>query len=136
MATGSRTTIRDIAALILVAVACPVAFYGGVQMSCAAGTIDCALRGAAIIAPLILAAAGILAGFLTSGWPGLGFTVVGVIGGLASVPFLAAAVGNPVPIDPFSPIFVFMLCMPPVALGYGLARGIARILGRSGAGRR
>jgi hypothetical protein len=130
MTTASRTWVRDIAALVLVAVACPVAFYGGVRMSCTADTTDCAFRGAAVIAPLILAAAGALAGLFTKGWPGLGFMVVGVIAGLASVPFLAAAAGNPVPIDPFSPIFAFFLCMPPVALGYGIARGLARLVGR------
>ena len=136
VAAGSRTTLRDIAALVLVAVACPAAFYGGALVSCATTDItDCAARGTVFVSPLVLVAAGVIAGVLTSGWPGLGFVYFGVIAGLATIPFMASASGNPVPIDPFSGIFAMTLFTLPAALGYGIARGIARILGRSDARR-
>jgi hypothetical protein len=138
---GSRAVARDVAAIVLVAVACPAALFGslllgGALLGCAEEglTPDCALNGI-LISPFLLLGAGFLAGFLTSGWPGLGFVASGVIVGLVSIPLLTAAVGNPVPVDPFSGLFALVFFMPPAVLGYGIARGVARLVGRSRAGR-
>jgi Na+/phosphate symporter len=133
VSTGSRTAARDLAAMILVAVACPAALFGstvvgGALLGCAAQefTPRCAVNGI-LVSPVLLVGAGILAGFLTSGWPGLGFVTFGVVAGLVAIPLLTAAVGNPVPIDAFSGMFALLFFLPPVALGYGLARGVARL---------
>jgi hypothetical protein len=135
VSTGSRTAVRDLAALILVAVACPVALFGGALLTCAAQglTPSCALNGI-LVSPVILLAGGALAGILTRGWPGLGFVTVGVILGLIAIPLLAQTAGNPVPIDPIQGVFALIWFLPPVALGYGVARGVARLVGRSSAG--
>ncbi len=131
VSTGSRTAVRDLAALVVVAVACPVALFGGALLTCAAQglTPTCALNGI-LVSPVILLAAGVVAGILTRGWPGLGFVTVGVVLGLIAIPLLAQAAGNPVPIDPVQGVFALIWFLPPVALGYGLARGTARVIGR------
>ena len=137
MQQGSRTLARDIATVILVAVACPVALFGGALASCAAQglTPSCAINGV-LVSPVLLLAAGALAGILTRGWSGLGLVVVGVVLGLIAVPLVAGAAGNPVPIDPIQGVIAMIWFLPPVALGYGIARGIARLIGRSPAGPR
>ncbi len=132
MSLASRTMIRDMAALFLVAVACPAALFGGALLSCATQglTAECALNGI-LVSPIILLLAGILAGILTSGWPGLGFVVVGALLGLVTIPLLASSVGNPVPIDPVQGVMALFWFLPPVVLGYGIGRGIVRVVGRS-----
>ena len=140
MSTGSRTAVRDLAAIILVAVACPAALFGstllgGAILGCAADglTPECALNGI-LISPFLLLAAGFLAGFLTGGWPGLGFVSFGLIAGLVAIPLLTAAAGNPVPVDPFSGFLALFFFGPPVVLGYGAARGVARLIARRRSG--
>ena len=132
MSPGTRTVLRDLAALVLVAVTCPIALFGGALVSCAAQglTTECALNGI-LVSPILLLAAGALAGILTRGWPGLGFVVFGVVAGLVAIPLLTAADGNPVPVDPFSGLLALLFFMPPVVLGYGIARGVARLVTRS-----
>ncbi len=137
MSRGSRAVARDVAAIVLVAIACPAALFGslllgGALLGCAADglTPRCALNGV-LISPLLLLAAGFLAGFLTSGWPGLGFVAFGVVAGLVAIPLLTAAVGNPVPVDPFSGLLALFFFGTPVVIGYGIARGVARVRGRS-----
>lgn len=68
VSTDSRTMIRDIAALLLVAVACPAALFGGALLGCAAQglTASCALTGI-LVSPILLLAAGAVAGILTRG---------------------------------------------------------------------
>ncbi len=136
MNKDSRAFARDLGAIILVAVACPAALFGstllgGAILGCAADglTPECALNGI-LISPFLLLGAGFLAGFLTSGWPGLGFVAFGVIAGLVAIPLLTAAVGNPVPVDPFSGFLALFFFGPPVLLGYGAARGVVRLIAR------
>jgi hypothetical protein len=130
--SGSRPIARDIAALALVAVACPAALFGGALLGCAAQglTASCALNGV-LVSPILLLAAGAAAGLLTNGWPGLGFVAAGVVFGMVAIPLLASAAGNPVPIDPVQGVIAMIWFMPPVALGYGITRGLARLAGRS-----
>jgi hypothetical protein len=141
MRAGSGTLVRDLAAIVIVAVACPVALFGGAVvggalLGCATDglTPDCALNGI-LVSPILLLAAGLVAGLLTSGWPGLGFVTFGVIAGMVTIPILTAAAGNPVPIDAVQGIIAMLWFLPPVALGYGFARGIARLVARARAGR-
>ena len=132
MSPGSRSIARDIAAIILVAVACPVALFGGALASCAAQglTPSCAVNGV-LVSPILLLAAGAVAGILTRGWRGLGLVGVGVVLGLIAVPLVAMAAGNPVPIDPVQGVIAMIWFLPPVALGYGIARGLARLTKRT-----
>jgi hypothetical protein len=127
--TGSRSLVRDLAALVLVAASCPAALFGGALLGCAAQgfTSSCALNGILVSPPLLLAT-GIVAAWLTSGWAGLGIVAAGVLAGMIAIPLLAAAAGNPVPIDPVQGVFATFWFFPPVALGYGIGRGIARLI--------
>lgn len=132
MTPGSRAMAGDMAALLLVAVACPAALFGGAMLGCAAQglTTSCAMTGI-LISPPLLVGAGAVAGILTRGWPGLGFVTFGVFLGMLGIPIVASAAGNPVPIDPAQGVIAMIWFLPPVALGYGIARGVARLVARS-----
>jgi hypothetical protein len=133
----SRTLARDVAAVVVVAVACPAALFGGALASCAAQglTPSCAINGV-LVSPILLVAAGALAGILVRGWRGLALVGGGVVLGLIAIPLVATAAGNPVPIDPVQGVIAMIWFLPPVTLGYGIARGVARLVGRSPADRR
>ncbi len=135
MRARPRTLARDIAALVLVAAACPVALFGGALLGCAAQGLStsCALNGV-LVSPVLLVAAGIAAALLTRGWAGLGIVAVGVLAGMIAIPLVATAAGNPVPIDPVQGVIATIWFLPPVALGYGIGRGIARFGERPSAG--
>ena len=139
MGSGSSEFVRDVAALVVAAVACPAALFAGALLGCASQglTSACAMQGAAIGSPIILFAAGVLAGLLTYGWTGLLFVSIGVVAGMISIPVIATAIGNPVPLDPVQGVIATFWFFPPVTLGYGVVRGIARLLpsrGRGGSG--
>jgi hypothetical protein len=120
--------VRDLAAFIVVVVACPGALFGGALVSCASQglTATCALQGIAV-SPVILLGAGIVAGLLTAGWGGVGRTVLGLAVGLAVIPLIAGAAGNGVPIDPVQGAIAAMWFGVPLLIGHGLGRGIARL---------
>ena len=86
------------------------------------------------MSPVILLAAGVVAGILTRGWPGLGFVTVGVVPGSHRHSAPGAGSRQPGPHATRPGFFALIWFLPPVALGYGLARGIARVIGRHAEG--
>jgi len=131
LSTGGLT--RRLAALVIVAVACPVALFGGALLGCAAQGISasCAINGV-LVSPVLLFLAGLGASLATRGWVGLSFVILGVLVGMASIPIVASVAGNPVPIDPVQGVIATIWFMPPVLIGYGAGRGVARLRARSG----
>ena len=123
--------LRDVAALVLVAVACPIAVFGGSAAGCiGAGGFQasCALNGV-WIAPLMLLVAGFVAGLVTRGWTGLLIVFVGTVIGMVSILFLSFAVGRPVPVDPISGAIATVWFLAPIVIGYGAARLVRRLAG-------
>jgi len=126
------TLVRRLAALLVVAIACPVALFGGALLGCAARGLSasCAIDGI-LVSPVLLAAAGLGASFLAHGRTGLGFVLLGVVAGMAAIPVVASVAGNPVPIDPVQGVIATIWFTPPVLIGYGVGRGLARLGARS-----
>ena len=79
--------LRDLVALVVVAVACPIALFGGSMLGCVGQgfTSACALN-AAYISPVLLIASGLVAGLVTLGWTGLFVVLVGTA---IVLPFIA-----------------------------------------------
>ena len=130
---GVGGLMRRLAALVIVAVACPVALFGGALLGCAAQgfSASCAIDGV-LVSPVLLFFAGLGASLATRGWVGLSFVILGVLVGMASIPIVASVAGNPVPIDPVQGVIATIWFMPPVLIGYGAGRGVARLRARSG----
>lgn len=128
-----ETLLRRFAALAVVAIACPLAFFGGAHVGCATQglTRSCAGEGVLLVVPVLLIGAGLLASMLAHGWTGLGFVVLGVVGGTLAIPVVASVAGNPVPIDPVVGVFAAIFFLPPALIGYGIGRGLARLRARS-----
>jgi len=125
--------LRRLGALVLVAVACPVALFGGALLGCATQGLSasCAIDGI-LVSPVLLAGAGLAASLLARGWPGLGFVGGGVLVGMVAIPVVASLAGNPVPIDPVQGVIATIWFTPPVLIGYGMGRGLARLRARPG----
>ena len=130
---GTGGLMRRLAALVIVAVACPVALFGGALLGCATQgfSASCAINGV-LVSPVLLVFAGLGASLVTRGWVGMGFVILGVLVGMASIPIVASVAGNPVPIDPVQGVIATIWFMPPVLIGYGAGRGVARLRARSG----
>ncbi len=130
---SERSLARDVAALLVIIIACPSALFGGALLGCVAEgfTAACALNGI-MISPFMLGAAGIIAGLLSRGWSGLGIAALGVILGMIGVLVLSALLGTLVPIDPVQGTIAWIWFMTPVVVGYGVGRAIGRLV----AGRR
>ena len=122
--------LRDILALVIVALACPLAVYGGSAAACI-GTggleFECAINGV-WIAPLMLLVAGLVAGFVTRGWTGLLIVLVGTVIGMFSILVISFMVGRPVPVDGFSGIVATIWFLTPIVIGYGVGRVIVRVM--------
>jgi len=126
------TLVRRLAALLVVAVACPVALFGGALLGCATRGLSasCAIDGI-LVSPVLLAIAGLGASLLARGRTGLAFVLLGVLVGLVAIPVVASVAGNPVPIDPVQGVIAAIWFTPPVLIGYGVGRGLARLRARS-----
>jgi hypothetical protein len=126
------TLVRRLAALVLVATACPTALFGGALLGCATGGLSasCAIDGI-LVSPVLLVGAGLGASFLARGWTGLGFVMLGVLVGMIAIPVVASVAGNPVPIDPVQGVIATVWFMPPVVIGHLVGRGVARLRARS-----
>lgn len=123
--------LRRLVALVLVAVACPVALYGGALLGCATQGISasCAIDGI-LVSPILLVGAGLAASVLAHGRAGLAFVILGVLMGMLAIPVVASVAGNPVPIDPVQGVIATIWFMPPVLIGHGAGRGLARLRAR------
>jgi hypothetical protein len=121
--------LRDLVALGVVAVACPVALFGGSLVGCVGQgfSADCALN-ALFIAPFLLLAAGLVAGLVTRGWTGMLVAFIGVVMGMSTILVLSAGVGRPVPLDPISGLIATAWFLAPVTIGYGMGRLASRLL--------
>jgi hypothetical protein len=126
------TLMRRLAALLVVAVACPVALFGGALLGCATQGLSpsCAIDGI-LVSPVLLAIAGLGASLLAHGRTGLSFVLLGVLIGMVAIPVVASVAGNPVPIDPVQGVIATIWFTPPVLIGYGVGRGLARLRARS-----
>ena len=127
---------RDIAALIVVAIACPAALFGGALAGCAAQGFSggCAVNGV-VLSPLMLIGAGFLAGLLTRGWFGYAILVFGVIVGLFAVLILTALGGTILPLDPITAIIATLWFLAPTTIGYVAGRGAVFVTGIARNGR-
>jgi len=122
-ASSTRTWGRDVVALIMLAVACPAALFGGSMLGCIGKGFDasCAMD-AIFVSPIILLGSGIVAGLLMRGWTGAFLMVVGVIIVMFLVLIVAFGLGRPVPVDPISGVIATMWFLAPVAVGYFIGR--------------
>lgn len=120
--------LRDTLALVIVAVACPLAVLAQWVVGCLGQGINarCA-TDAVFISPLLLLVAGGLAGWTTRGWTGLLFVFGGGAIGMTSILVLAWAIGRSVPLDPISGVIATFWFMTPVTIGYAAARIAARL---------
>ena len=126
------TPLRDLVAVLVVAVACPVALFGGSMAGCVGQgfTSQCAMS-AIVIAPVLLLAAGAIAGIITRGWTGMLLTYIGVVIGMTAILVLTYAAGRPVPMDLFAGAIATIWFLAPVWIGYGAARLVAALLVRT-----
>lgn len=126
------TLLRDVIALLLIVVACPVALYGGSLAGCVGqGFTSACAMSAIFIAPVLLLGAGGVAGFVTRGWRGLGVLFVGVLIGMATILVLTMISGRSVPLDPISGFIATVWFGFPVMVGYAGARLVSNLVRRS-----
>jgi hypothetical protein len=120
--------LRDWIALVIVFVAVPASVFGGMNIACVGQGLTPACGAVVVFAsPLILLAAGVAAGFVTRGWTGLFVVGVGQIAGQVVIVVLSYWAGRPVPIDLWSGLIATVWFGVPIAIGYALGRGMARL---------
>jgi hypothetical protein len=129
--------IRNIAAVAVIAVACPAALGAVAMLGCATSrglNATCAMDGI-FVSPFLLLGAGVVAALLVTGRAGLlaGLFVLwaGVAIGMTAILAFAYIVGNLVPIDPVAAFIAWVWFIAPTALGYGIGRGVVRLLARA-----
>lgn len=120
--------LRDALALVVVAVACPAALFGGSMLGCVGQGFDpsCALN-AIVISPILLLVGGVIAGLASRGWTGLLITFVGTVIGMSVILVLSFGIGEPVPVDPISGVIATVWFFAPVAIGYGAGRLVSQL---------
>ncbi len=122
--------LRDLAALVVVALICPISVFGGANLGCighAEFSGSCALT-VIVVSPLILLVGGAVAGTLTRGWTGLLWTLIGTVGGMFTILVISQIAHDPVPVDLFSGAIASFFFGFPVVTGYGFARVLAKLL--------
>ena len=129
--TPSHSVLRDWLALVIVALACPLAVFGGTNIGCVGQSFSgSCITVAVVISPMLLVVAGIVAGVVTRGWTGLLIVAIGTVIGMMGILALSSVAGRPVPIDWFSGVVATAWFMGPLIIGYGIARFVARLRGR------
>jgi hypothetical protein len=129
VAPNRYSMLRDIAALLLVAVACPVAVFGGANLGCVGSSAfsgSCAVT-VIFVSPVILLVAGAIAGILSRGWTGLMVSLIGMVMGMFAILGLSFVAGKPVPVDLFSGIFATVFFGFPIVVGYAIGRVISKL---------
>ena len=81
----------------------------------------------AYISPVLLMAAGVIAGISSRGWTGLLITFVGTVIGMSVILVLSFGIGEPVPVDPISGVIATVWFFAPIAIGYGAGRLLWRL---------
>jgi hypothetical protein len=121
--TVRYSMLRDLIATAIVALACPLAVFGGANLGCVGQGFngECAMA-AVVISPILLLFAGGLAGLVTRGWTGLMLVFIGVVIGMIAILVLSFGVGQPVPVDPISGVIATVWFTAPVMIGYGMGR--------------
>ena len=129
MKTPLPSFVRDLVALVVAFVACPVSVFGGANLGCVGSPGfegDCAMT-MVFVSPLILIAAGLIAGVVTSGWTGLLWTLVGVVGGMVAILAISNLAGRPVPPDIFTGVVATIWFSVPTVIGYAIGRVVSRL---------
>jgi hypothetical protein len=121
--------MRDLLALIVVIVACPVAVFGGANLGCvgSAGFNGSCAVTVIFVSPLILLVGGAIAGISSRGWTGLLVALTGMVLGMFAILGLSFVAGKPVPVDFFSGVFATFFFGIPIVIGYGMGRIIWRL---------
>ncbi len=116
--------VRDLVAILVAAVACPLALFGGALLGCATEGFNaqCAMNGV-LVSPPILIAAGVVAAALTRGLWGYVWVFVGVIIGMVLIFVLTYLGGTLLPVDPVTGTIATIWFLAPVSIGYVLGRG-------------
>jgi uncharacterized membrane protein YjjP (DUF1212 family) len=134
-----HSLLRDIIAVVVVAVACPVAVFGGANLGCVGSAqfnSSCALS-VIFISPIVLLIAGAIAGIASRGWTGFLLVFIATVIGMTSILALSYVGGTPVPLDPISAFIATIWFFAPIAVGYGIGRLVTRLwASRSGDQRR
>jgi hypothetical protein len=127
--------VRDLIALIVIVIACPVAVFGGANVGCVGHTEftgTCAVT-VVFVSPLVLLIGGLISGLATHGWTGLLVVLVGMVIGMTAILFLSQFAGRPVPLDIYSAIAATFFFGVPIVAGYGIGRLVSRVfLARAG----
>lgn len=121
--------MRDLLALVIVIVACPVAVFGGANLGCVGSSGfsgSCAIT-VIFVSPLILLAGGTMAGIASRGWTGLMVTLIGMVFGMFAILGLSFLAGKPVLVDIFSGVVATFFFGIPIVIGYGIGRIITRL---------
>jgi hypothetical protein len=115
--------VRHVAAVVVIAAACPLALFGGALIGCASQgfTTSCAMSGL-VVAPMLLFAAGLVAALLSPSPTGLLVVLVGVALGMTSLFVLAIILGESLPLDPVQAFIAWVWFITPTTVGYGLGR--------------
>ncbi len=116
--------VRDLIALIVVALACPVAVFGGANLGCVNHTSfegSCAVT-VIFMSPLVLLIGGAIAGIATRGWTGLLAVLAGTLIGMMGILYMSELAGQPVPVDWFSAAVALVFFGGPIVVGYGVGR--------------
>lgn len=123
MNSVQHSLLRDIAAIVIIALACPIALFGGSMVGCLGQEFNssCALT-VAYISPVMLLGAGFAAGLVTRGWTGMMLVLIGLVAGLTAILLLSFGLSRPVTMDPISGFFAALWFLAPITVGYGMGR--------------
>jgi hypothetical protein len=124
--------VRDLAALVVAFLACPIAVFGGANLGCVGNAGfegNCAVT-MVFISPLVLLLGGVIAGVLTRGWTGLLMTLIGVVGGMFAILVISNLMGRPVPPDIFTGFVATIWFSVPVTIGYAIGRVVTRLFAK------
>lgn len=119
MSSGRVRILRMIGVVVIVAITCPTALFGGALTGCAGEGFNggCA-TSASFLAPILLIAVGIIAAVLVRGWRGYALVVVGVVIGMIAIFALSAAAGSILPFDLITGTLWTLWFLAPVTLGW------------------
>jgi hypothetical protein len=115
--------VRHLAAVVVIALGCPVALFAGVRVTCAQSGMspECAQTGL-LVSPIILALTGVACAFLVRGLLGFLLGAVGILLGMTILWIVLALTGDPVPLDIAQGAVATIWFGLPSVIGYSLTR--------------